>query len=83
MKLSLLNHEVKLRQLNEELEYQKRRFTDSTLATGERIQETSSQLESVLEWIRSHPIQTAGLLFVGGFLITQLIYSPEAPIQDL
>jgi hypothetical protein len=83
MKLSLLNQEQKRRQLELELEYEKKRFMDSTLETGEQIHRNYSKVDSLLKWVRNHPMQAAGLLFLGGFIASQMIQKSRTPSRDL
>lgn len=71
MKLIRPISEEKRRNIEEELEIQKKRFANATRQTAEKIRIDVS----ILKLWRDRPLQTATVLAVGGFVAGQLLSS--------
>lgn len=61
-----------IQELEQELEFQKKRFSDSSASVEEHLKQHYAGLDSALQLIRNHPLQTATVLFLGGLIISQL-----------
>jgi len=78
MKLVRPISEDKRRKLEEELELQKKRFNEATQASAKTIQENLS----IVNWVQDYPLQCAGLVFLGGFLATQIYLSKKSQLPS-
>jgi hypothetical protein len=69
MKLIKPISEERRRQLEEELELQKKRFSEATQSTSDALTKSLS----VLDWFRRHPRELAAVSFATGLLAAQYL----------
>ncbi len=71
MKLVPPVSEEVLFEVEKELIFQKKRLNDAVSRSTAKIQKNIS----LVNWIRSHPLQSGTLLFIGGFILMRKLKS--------